>query len=64
MTECFTYISYLYSKFVTFIFETCNFGGWSLGWVAISVVLLALMIRSILNIPKGISLRKESYKHE
>lgn len=58
MSEALTYLYYIFDKFVDFVFNGMEIAtNVSVGWIAISVVLFSLLIRSILNIPRGIRFR-------
>lgn len=59
-------LNYFYEIFancLTFVFETCNFSGVSVGWIIVSVSVICLLVRSILNVPRSVRfkhVRKES----
>lgn len=53
MNEALIYLYYIYNKFIVFVFDTMEIAhNVSFGWIAISVMLFGLIIRSVLNIPK------------
>ena len=57
------YFYEIFAKCLSFVFETCNFSGVSVGWICVSVCVIVLLVRSILNVPRSIRLkqvRKES----
>lgn len=53
MNEALQYLYYIYDKFIVFVFDTMEISpNVSIGWIALSVMLFGLLIRSILNIPR------------
>lgn len=58
MNEALTYIYLIYSRFISLVFtDFALFNGVTIGWVLISVLVFGILIRSILNLPKGVSKR-------
>lgn len=61
MSEALTYIYQIFSSFVSFVFNnmliTQNV---SVGWVAVVVLIFGILIRSILNVPRSISIKDRS----
>lgn len=54
MTEALTYIYYIFDAFIDCIFDDLEiFPGVTIGWVLVSVILFSLLIRNILNMPRG-----------
>lgn len=61
MAEALSYIYYIFDSFVDLIFNRLElFSNVSVGWILISISLFALLIRSVLNLPKGINLHRPS----
>lgn len=57
MVECLNYFYIIFNKCLTFVFESMNFNNVSVGWIIASVILMGMVIRSILNLPRGLHLR-------
>lgn len=58
MNEALSYLYYIFDKFVDFVFNGLEIAeNVSVGWIAISCILFSLIIRSILNIPRGVRFR-------
>lgn len=57
MLECLNYFYSIFNKSLIFVFESMNFNGVSFGWVIISVILVGMISKSLLNLPKGLHLR-------
>ena len=56
MNQALTYLYYIFDKFVSFVFNDMEIAtNVTFGWVAVSVILFSLMIRSILNVPRSVS---------
>lgn len=72
MTEALGYLYYIYDKFIDLVFNRLEIvANVSIGWVIISVMLFSMLIRSILNLPRGVHFdkapnikQKGSVKHE
>lgn len=61
MAEALSYIYYIFDSFVDLLFNRLElFSNVSVGWILISISLFALLIRSVLNLPKGINLHRPS----
>lgn len=59
MSEALNYLYYIYDSFIDFVFNTMTISdNVSVGWIAIVVILFGIMIRSILNLPRGINQRQ------
>lgn len=53
MNEALTYIRYIFSKFVGFVFDDMAISNnVTIGWIAISVIVFSILISSILNLPR------------
>ena len=60
MAQALTYLYDIYSGFINMVFnDFALFENVTLGWIVIAVFVFGIMINSILNIPKGIQVRKE-----
>lgn len=58
MSDALTYLRYIFVKYVNFIFNDMVISdGVTVGWVAVSVIMFGLMIRSILNVPRSVNFR-------
>lgn len=56
MVDALNYIYLIFDKFVKCVFVDLElYSGVTLGWIAVSVLLFSLMIRSILNLPKSMN---------
>ena len=56
MVDALNYIYLIFDKFVQCVFVDLElYSGVTLGWIAVSVLLFSLMIRSILNLPKSMN---------
>ena len=62
MSESLQYIRYIYSKFISWVFDEAVLvvdsslgSNVTLGWVCISVIVFMMLIKSILNIPRGMT---------
>lgn len=72
MTEALGYLYYIYDKFIDLVFNRLEITeNVSIGWVIISVMLFSMLIRSILNLPRGVRFtsspkiqKKGSVNHE
>lgn len=65
MTEALNYLYYIYDSFLDFVFNQMEIANnVSIGWIAIVVILFGLMIRSILNLPRGIHKNREVKNRE
>lgn len=54
MSEALTYIYYIFDAFIDCIFDDLEiFPGVTIGWVLVSVILFSLLIRNVLNMPRG-----------
>lgn len=61
MADALQYLYYIYDKFVDFVFNTMAIdNGITYGWIILSIVIFSIMIRSILNLPRGINFRRRS----
>lgn len=58
MEDALNYFYEIFAKCLTFVFERCNFSGVSIGWVFVSVIIIGLLVRSILNIPRNVRLKQ------
>lgn len=59
MNEALNYLYYIYNKFLNLVFNQMQIAsGVTVGWIMISIFVFGIMIRSILNLPRGVSLRK------
>ena len=57
MLDCLNYFYTIFNKSITFVFETMNFNGVSVGWIIVSVILIGMIAKSLLNLPHGLHLR-------
>lgn len=56
MNEALTYLYYIYDKFVDLVFNRLEIANnISIGWIIVSVIIFSILIRSILNLPRGMS---------
>lgn len=63
MTQALEYLYYIYQKFITLVFTQLNiFNGVNIGWIIITISLFGLLIRSVLNLPKGITVKRKDGK--
>lgn len=54
MSEALTYMYYTFDKFVDFVFNSMIIvPGVTFGWVSVSIILFALLIKNILNLPRS-----------
>lgn len=54
MTEALGYMYYTFDKFVDLVFNTMVIvPGVTFGWVVISIMLFAMLIKNILNVPRS-----------
>lgn len=54
MSEALTYMYYIFDRYVDFIFNGMQIvSGVTVGWVLVVIILFAMMIRSILNMPRS-----------
>ena len=61
MNQALTYLYYIFDSFIDLVFNRIEIAqNVSIGWIMISIILFGLIIRSVLNLPKGISLHKTS----
>lgn len=59
MSEALEYLYYIYDKFVYFVFNTMAIDtGITYGWIVISIFIFSILIRSVLNLPRGIRFRR------
>lgn len=66
MNEALTYMYYIFDRYVDFIFNGMQIvSGVTVGWVLVVIILFAMMIRSILNMPRSMGsfdrFRQHSY---
>lgn len=55
MTRAFQFISYVFNKLITFVFDDALIGvgtGATLGWIMIVVIIFSIMIKNILSLGK------------
>ena len=61
MTDALNYLYYLFDSLISWIFNDAEFfPNVTIGWVIITCILFGMVIKSILNIPRGI--RRTSIK--
>lgn len=54
MSEALGYIYYILDSMLNWLFEDAElFPNVTVGWVVITIILFSMVIRSILNIPRG-----------
>lgn len=54
MTEALNYIWYIFDKLINWFFnDTVLFEGVTIGWVIVVITVFGLLIRSLLNVPRG-----------
>lgn len=54
MSEALGYIYYILDSMLNWLFEDAElFPNVTIGWVVITIILFSMVIRSILNIPRG-----------
>lgn len=59
MSEALTYLYYIFDKFVDFVFNVMSIeNGVTFGWIVISIFIFSILIRSVLNLPRGIRFRR------
>lgn len=59
MAQALTYLYEIYAGFINMVFNDFElFPGVSVGWLFIVVAVFGILINSILNIPKGIQVRR------
>lgn len=65
MSDALTYLYYIFDKFVVFVFNTMEVSsGVTYGWIIISIFIFSILIRSILNLPKGVHFYRKGNKNE
>lgn len=65
MNEALTYLYYIYDKFVDLVFNRLEIANnISIGWIIISVIIFSILIRSILNLPRGMGSFDKFREHE
>lgn len=52
MQDALTIFYYLFSKTVIWIFDAQLFQGVYLGWVLISILVMAILVKNVLSIPR------------
>lgn len=61
MADALTYFYYFFNKMLTFVFSTMAIqSGVTVGWIIVSVIVMGMLVRTILNIPKGVNIRHPS----
>lgn len=61
MSEAITYLYYIFDKFVDFVFNVMSIeSGVTFGWIVISIFIFSILIRSVLNLPRGIRFSRRS----
>lgn len=61
MTQALNYIYYIFDSFIDLVFNRMEIASnVSVGWIMVSITLFALIIRSILNLPKGMTINRPS----
>lgn len=54
MTTALTYIYYMFDSFISCIFNDLEIAeNVTIGWVLVAVIIFSLLIRNILNLPRG-----------
>ena len=54
MTEALNYIWYIFDKLINWFFnDTVLFEGVTIGWVIVVITVFGLLIKSLLNVPRG-----------
>lgn len=57
MAQALTYFYYFFNQCITFVFSDMTIqSGVTVGWVIVSVMVMGMLVRSILNVPRGINL--------
>lgn len=65
MNEALAYLYYIYDKFVDLIFNRLEISNSvSIGWIIVSVIIFSILIRSVLNLPRGMSSFDKFREHE
>lgn len=65
MSEALAYLYYIYDKFVDLIFNRLEISNnVSIGWIIVSVIIFSILIRSVLNLPRGMSSFDKFREHE
>lgn len=60
MSEAINILKYIFSKFTNFVFNDLEIAAnVTIGWIAVVIIVFSLMIRSILNVPRGIRFRRD-----
>lgn len=61
MNEALQYFYYFISSCITFCFDNMLIAaGVSFGWVVVSVIVMGMLVRSVLNLPRGVNIRHPS----
>lgn len=61
MSEALGYIYSIFGQFVNFVFDSMLIApGVSVGWVAVALLIFGILVRSILNVPRSISIKDKS----
>lgn len=62
MSEALAYLYYIFDKFINLIFNQLEISSnVTIGWIGISIIIFAMMIKTILNIPRGLRAESKSY---
>lgn len=61
MNQALTYLYYIFDSFIDLVFNRMEIASnVTIGWIMISITLFALIIRSVLNLPKGMTINRHS----
>lgn len=65
MNEALTYLYYIFDKFVNLIFNQLEIAqNVSVGWIIIVIIIFAMLIRNILNLPRSMGSFDKFREHE
>lgn len=61
MADALNYLYQIFDGFINMVFNDFElFSGVTVGWIAVSVIVFGILINSILNIPKGVQIGRQS----
>lgn len=61
MADALNYLYQIFDGFINMVFNDFEIvNGVTVGWVAVSVIVFGILINSILNIPKGVQIGRQS----
>lgn len=65
MNQALTYLYYIYDKFINLVFNQLEIAqNVSVGWIIVAVIIFAMLIRNILNLPRSMGSFDKFRDHE